>query len=144
LFGSLFSSKNQKLVKKWSAEHAQIVTLAHKIIEAYDEGNLKTLKKELAKLNDVAMNHLMVEDIELYKLLKEHDTIDVKTEKLAHDFKESFRGTKLVLMKFLTKYTSEDADLDKEFIETFKSIVGILGERIEFEEKNLYVALSSK
>jgi len=35
MFGSLFSSKNQKLVKKWEKENKKIVVLAHNVIAAY-------------------------------------------------------------------------------------------------------------
>ena len=144
IFGSFFLSKNQKLVKKWKKEHTQIVVLAHKIIDAYSKNNYNVAKKELEALNSLAVDHLMDEDIQFYRLLKDQMEADPKTEKLVSEFTKTFKGTKITLMKFLTKYTRPDAVLDDEFFRTFNEIVGILGERITFEEENLYIRLESK
>jgi hypothetical protein len=47
-------------------------------------------------------------------------------------------------MNFLTQYSRPETTLDQEFFDTFNTLVGILGERIAFEEKNLYTKLNSK
>ncbi len=143
MFFSLFSSKNQKLVKQWHKEHEQIVVLATKVIEEYSKNNHKASKKELVKLNKLTMKHLMEEDIELFRLLKDQGRLDGDTEKFVLEFKESFQGTKSVLMGFLTKYTRSSATLDEEFFIVFNELVGVLGERIAFEEKNLYSKLEA-
>lgn len=140
MFG-LFSSKTQKLVKQWSKEHKEIVNIAGKILEAYDKSNEKALKKNLKALNSLALNHLMTEDLEFYALIKQKDELDAQTTSLVNEFTNSFRRTKLVLMNFLSTYMKKDAVLDEEFIETFKVIVGVLADRIAFEEENLYAAL---
>jgi len=141
---SLFSSKNQKLVKGWIKEHEKIVTLAHKVINAYSKGNLKATRKALLELNKIAVIHLMNEDIEFYRLLKDDKRTDTETEKLINEFTISFRDTKNVLREFLLTYTKEDAVLDDKFFDTFNTIVDVLAKRIAFEEGNLYEALASK
>ena len=140
LFG-LFSSKTQKLVKTWTKEHQEIVKLAGKIIDSYESENENALKKNIKALNSLALNHLMTEDLEFYKLINHTDELDEITTSLVNEFTNSFRSTKLVLMNFLTKYMKKSAVYDEEFIETFKVIVGVLAERIAFEENNLYAAL---
>ncbi len=140
---SLFKSKNQKLVQQWKKEHQQIVALAHKIIAAYTDNDAKATRKALLSLKKLALNHLMTEDIELYRMLTDGKSIDHDTAQLTKEFTESFRGTKLALMQFLNVYTQPDATLDNTFIEGFNGIVGVLGERIAFEEENLYVELDS-
>ncbi len=144
MFFSFFSSKNQKLVKKWKREHIEIVVLAHKVIAEYSKNNHKATKKALVKLNDLAVNHLMMEDIELYKLLKTQKNLDAGTEAYVLEFKETFRGTKTVLMDFLTQYSRSETILDEEFFTTFNELVGVLAERIDFEENNLYIQLDKK
>lgn len=141
---SFFKSKNQKLVKQWKKEHVQIVALAGKIIAAYTDNDAKATRKELLALKRLALNHLMTEDIELYNMLKEGELIDIDTQRLTKEFTESFRGTKLALMKFLNVYSQEDIKFDETFFEAFNGIVAVLGERIAFEEDNLYVGLDSK
>ena len=144
MFTSLFSSKNQKLVKKWVQEHEQIVVLAHKVIAEYSKNNHDAAKRELEALNVLAVDHIMNEDIEFYRLLRDQRRLDSKTEKLIEDFIKSFKDTKITLMNFLTKYTRPEAVLDEEFFNTFNNMVGVLAERISFEEENLYARLYSK
>jgi len=144
MFSSFFSSKEQKLVKKWKKEHEQIVTLAHKVIAEYSKNNTDNAKKELKALNVLAIDHIMNEDIEFYRLQKDSKRIDENTEILMKEFAKTFKGTKVALMKFLTKYTRDDAVLDEEFFTTFNDIVAVLAERIDFEENNLYADLSTK
>ena len=141
---SLFSSKNQKLVKGWVKEHEKIVLLAHKVIVAYSQHDLKATKKALLALNKVAVAHLMTEDIEFYRLLKDKKRADEETEKLIDEFTNSFKDTKITLREFLLTYTKDDAVLDENFINTFNVIVDVLGKRIAFEEENLYKTLASK
>ncbi len=140
-FSLLFASKNQKQVRQWVKEHKEIVSLAHKVIKTYDKGNFMDCKEELRKLYIVAIDHLMSEDLMFYRISKEKDTVDEETMKLITGFKNSFHGTKTTLMNFLTIYTRPDSKLDKEFIDTFHTIVGILNKRINFEENNLYSKL---
>ncbi len=144
MFSSFFSSKNQKLVKKWEKEHEQIVVLAHKVIAAYSTHDHKTAKKELVKLNKLTVRHLMEEDIELYRLLKDSARINPETKHLVNEFKETFHGTKTALMDFLTKNTHKNAVLDDAFFKTFNELVGVLGKRIAFEEGNLYDKMDEK
>lgn len=144
MFSLIFSTKNQKLVKKWRKEHKEIVLLAHKVISAYSMNNHDKTRKELIKLNKVAVEHMMYEDIELYKMLKSNKKTDKLNEDKIVEFKSSFKATKLTLMDFLTKYTRKDSIYDDSFFKTFNQLVSVLAERIDFEEKNLYVTLDAK
>ncbi|MEA1954379.1 MAG: hypothetical protein U9O24_08320 [Campylobacterota bacterium] len=141
IFGSLFSSKHRKLAIKWKNEHEEIVVIAHKVIAAFSKNDLATAKEELVALNELAVDHIMDEDIEFYRLLKDSNKLDHETEKLINEFTTTFKGTKHVLMTFLTKYTRPDEELDDVFFKTFNEIVGVLAERIDFEEKKLYARL---
>ena len=143
MFG-LFSSKNQKLVKKWQKEHERIVELAHKVIGEYSKNNHTAAKKAVKELNTLAVDHVMNEDIEFYKLMRDEKRIDSKTEVLVDDVIKSFKQTKLALMSFLSKYSKDEIPLDEDFFKTFNEIVEVLAERIDFEEKNLYSKLKEK
>ena len=142
MFESLFGSKNQKLAIKWMKEHEAIVVLANKIIAAYTKNDDVQVKKHLEALRDIAINHIMTEDIEFFRLLKDESRLNSDIEKSVNTFKESFRDTKIVLRNFLRHYTQENVVYDEEFFTTFNTIVEALGARIEFEEKNLYKLLS--
>jgi len=145
MFGSLFESKNQKLVHKWEEEHKKIVTLATKVLESYNEGNHKAAKKALRELNVLAVDHVMDEDLKLFNLMKEEsDKLDPKTESMVNDFIAGFKHTKVALMNFLAKYANAEVPLDEEFHTTFKELVDILAQRISFEESNLYSRLNGK
>jgi hypothetical protein len=144
MLGKLFLSKNQKLVKRWTKEHEDIVVLAHKVIGEYSKNNHDTAKKVLKELNNLAVDHVMNEDIEFYRLMKDQKRITAKSEAMVREFTHTFKGTKMALMSFLTKYTHDDVLLDEDFFTTFNELVGILGERIQFEEENLYSLLNNK
>jgi len=142
MLSGLFQSRNQKLVKKWKAEHVKMVELAHKILGEYAKGEQAKAKKYLKEFSNIGMDHIVSEDIEFFKLVRDPDHTDLRTEKMVKEFKDSFGDTKETLMRFLAKYTPKDVELDDEFFQTFNAIVKILGERIEFEENNLYFRLS--
>lgn len=131
-------------IKKWQNEHKKIVEQALLVVGEYSKNNQYEAKKALKKLDEIAVNHLMDEDIELFKLLHDEKRIDKKTEMLVSDFTSGFRKTKLALMDFLRKYTKPDVPLDDEFFKTFNELVEVLGQRIDFEEKNLYSKLKEK
>ena len=142
MFGSLFESKNQKLVHKWEKEHKEIVRLATTIIEAYEENDQDTAKQAMKALNILAVDHVMDEDLKLFNLMKEEsDKIDTITQRIAEDFIQTFKHTKVSLMNFLAKYAHPDVPLDAKFYMTFKELVDILAQRISFEESNLYSKL---
>ena len=144
LLYSLFLSKNQKLVRRWRKEHGQIASLADEILGCCSNGNEKKARKKLKKLSSVTLNHLMDEDIELYKLLENHKKIDDEIKDLTVKFEDTFRDTKIVLMNFLSKYNHPDSSLDNEFIEAFNKLIEALVGRINFEEETLYTKLSKK
>ncbi len=144
MFGFIFPSKNKKMVKKWVKEHREIVSLATKIIEAYEKENFKKAKKYLNKLDNIIIEHLMQEDLSFFKLQKNPDKLKEETIKEINEFIETFGGTKVALMNFISKYAKESTKLDKEFIKTFKILVGIVADRIEFEENNLYKVLAKE
>ena len=106
--------------------------------------NIIASKKILQSLNKLAVQHLMNEDIEFYKLLKDQKRLTPTSEVYIKEFTHTFKSTKLKLMNFLTTYTRDEAVLDEEFFQTFNQLVAVLVERINFEEKNLYSLLHNK
>lgn len=141
---SLFLSKNQKLVKKWEKEHEEIVVLATNIIGEYQKNNPEKAKEYLITLNNVAVNHLMNEDIEFYRLLKDQKRLTRENETLVHEFRTTFKGTKTTLMNFLSKYSKDGMVLDEYFFREFNKLVEVVLGRIKFEEENLYRLLYTK
>ncbi len=137
----LFQTKNQKMVKKWKSEHVKMVELAHRVLGEYAKGEHRQAKKYLKDFSKIGMDHVVSEDIEFFKLVREAD-VDERTRAMAEDFVKSFGDVKETLMKFLGKYTLEETPLNEEFFDTFSAIVKILGERIEYEEGNPYFRLA--
>jgi hypothetical protein len=142
MFSSLFLSKNQKLVKRWTKEHERIVVLTHKVLAEYSKNNHKQAKIELQVLSNLVIDHVTNENIEFYKLLKDESLISTKSKKSTKEFIETFKDVRLDLTKFLTKYTQESTPLDEEFFDMLNQISEILVERIDYEEKNLYRLLA--
>ena len=139
---SLFESKNKKLVKKWKKEHERLVVLANKVLSSYVKGEESETRRQLKKFVDAAMEHLSDEDVELYRILRDPERKDQETEKYVNEYYNTFKDTKSTLMRFLSKYVRPETPLDEEFFETFEKIAGVLRERIDYEEKNLYFWLN--
>ncbi len=142
MFFSLFLTKNQKLVRKWTQEHEKIVLLTHQVIAEYSKNNHKKAKKLLISLNNLVVDHVTNENIEFYKLLKDEDRLSPKNKQYTEEFIETFADVKKDLMKFLTKYTRKEIPLDDDFFETLTSISDLLLERIQYEESKLYAILN--
>ncbi|HIP51477.1 MAG TPA: hypothetical protein EYG94_05235 [Campylobacterales bacterium] len=141
MFSSLFLSQNQKLVKKWTKEHEEIVRLIHNVLAEYSKNNHKNAKKELILLNHLVIDHVTDENIEFYKLLKDKKRVSMQNRKSMEEFVSTFKDMRLDLMKFLTHYTKKETRLDDKFFDTLNEVAEILRERIDFEEENLYVLL---
>jgi len=141
LLSSLFLSKNQKLVRKWTTEHEEIVLLIHKVLGEYSKNNHKNAKRALISLNHLVIDHVTDENIEFYRLLKDKKRVSAKNRKSTEEFVSTFKDMRLDLMRFLTLYTKEKTILDDEFFDTLNEVADILRERIDFEEENLYTLL---
>ncbi len=141
MFSLLFLSKNQRVVKKWKKEHEKIVLLAHKVIAEYSKNNHKKAKKNLISLNNLAIDHIIDEDLKFYKLLNGEQRILPERRASIEDFIETFKEVKPKLMSFLTKYTRKDSLLDDDFFQQFNELAEVLIERIQYEEKNIYALL---
>ena len=137
-------SHNSKKVKKWQAEHKALATHAVKTVQYYENNELKKAKKQLGKLQSVALNHLMDEDVTFSELFKqaEKNSTDQTILEAIREFRKSFIDTKKVLIRFFIHYTDPNVELDSTFIETLNTIIGALVQRIEFEEKNLYIMIN--
>jgi len=144
MFDFIFPSENKKMVKKWIKEHREIASLAEDIIKAYEKNDFKKAKKKLNKLDDVTIEHLMQEDLSFYKLQQTPDKLKENTLEEIEEFIKTFGTTKTALMNFISKYAKDGVELDEEFIKTFKIIVEIVVDRIEFEENNLYKVLAKE
>lgn len=135
---------NSKKVKKWQEEHKTLATYALKTVELYESDDLKKAKKQLIKLQSVALNHLMDEDVTFSELFKkaENSNTDQRILEAIKEFRKSFIDTKKVLIHFFIHYTDPNVELDTVFITKLKAIINALVERIEFEETHLYVMIN--
>ena len=149
MFDFIFNRKkdiahNSKKVKKWEAEHKALATHAVKTVQYYENNELQKAKKQLIKLQSIALNHLMDEDVTFSELLKKADTTytDQHIVESMKEFQKSFIDIKKVLIHFFIHYTDPSVELDSVFIEKLKGIIDTLVQRIEFEEKNLYILIN--
>ena len=131
-------TKNSKKVRRWKAEHQSLAKYAIKVVEAYDKNEKKKARKHLDKLQGLALNHLMDEDVTFYELCKNAKSKDERILCAMKEFRRSFTDTKRVLFHFFIFYTNPSNDLDSLFRQKLDAIIGALVKRIEFEENNLY------
>ena len=149
MFGFLFHHHddlmhNKRKVKKWEGEHKALAQTAMTVVKHYDNNDMAKSKKHLVKLQNLALNHLMDEDVTFFELFKKADGSDVDKEIMVSikEFRSTFIDTKKVLIHFFIHYTDKNTVLDAHFKEQLDGIIGALVERIEFEEKNLYTMIN--
>jgi len=133
---------NAKLVRRWENEHRKLEKYAGIVMEAYDKGDIKKAKKVLNKLELLALNHLMDEDVTFYDMSKKAKATDTKVLAAMKEFRHSFFDTKKVLFHFFFYYTDPKTELDDTFRTKFDGIVDALVKRIAFEESNLYTMIA--
>ena len=143
MLSSLFLSKNQKLVKKWTKEHEKIVLLANQVLAEYSKNQHKKAKKILIELNHLVVDHVTDENVEFFKLQRDKHRLSTNNIHYVEEFVDTFSNVRKDLMKFLTKYTRKATALDDEFFETLTAIADILVERINYEETKLYTILNN-
>ena len=138
-------SKNSKKVKQWQSEHRIMANYALKVVEHYEQNNLKKAKKELLKLQKISLHHLMDEDVTFFELIgKAKDTQkDQAVVKAMAEFSKSFRDVKKAIFNFFDHYITFENPLDTDFKETLDVIINALVQRIEFEETNLYALIDN-
>ena len=143
----IFTKKNEdithnaKKVKKWHSEHRKLEEYAGKVLSAYDKQDIKQTRKYLNKLELLALNHLMNEDVTFFELLKKSKGHDTKVVSAINEFRHSFMDIKKALFHFFIYYTNPKNDLDTLFKKKLDGIISALVARIEFEEQNLYVLI---
>ena len=149
MFGFLFHHHddlihNKGKVKKWEGEHKALAKEAMEVVKFYDNNNMVKAKKHLIKLQNLALNHLMDEDVTFSDLFHKADNseTDRKIMESMKEFRATFIDTKKVLIHFFIHYTDESTVLDAHFKEQLDGIIGALVKRIEFEEKNLYTLIN--
>jgi hypothetical protein len=116
--------------------------LGKKVLAEYVKNDEAKTRMALQSFTSLAMEHLNSEDIEFYRLMRDPGRKDQQTAQSIETFQRSFKDVKTTLMKFLAKYNRPENPLDEEFFDTFSQIMEILGNRIEFEESDLYFRLS--
>lgn len=135
-------SHSAKKVAKWSNEHRKLEELAGKIVAAYETEDYKASRKHLCKLQNIALKHLMDEDVTFFELMKNTDEKDQRIIDSIKEFRKSFVDTKKALIRFFIIYTNPVNPLDARFKTTLDVIIDALVNRIEFEENNLYVLIN--
>jgi len=141
-------AKHSKDVKRWEREHDALKKQAGKVAEDFGNGKIEQAREDLKKLESLALQHLMSEDVRFYEMKKavEAEQKDTPENRAIlesmREFEESFQGTKQVLIKFFAHYKKPEVPLDEKFAEDFGAIVDAVVARIAFEESTLYRALS--
>lgn len=136
-------SNNTTKIEQWKEEHKQMIKLFDDVLLSYNDNNIEETKKSLLLLNQIVLRHLLDEDITFAELIKFAKRSDPKIVDQIQEFRFSFRGVKVALLKFLTKYNTPEETLDKDFLPTLQNIIDSLKKRIGFEETNLYIQLNN-
>lgn len=127
-----------KVVQQWEDEHKRLVVLGTRVLKLYEEGDTEKTREALREFAQAAREHFKSEFIQLTALFNSHEFTDRETKEAIRRFKTTFQETQKTLLKFLAIHCRPGHPLDRQFITTFSTIMGLLGERVQFEESDLY------
>ncbi len=136
---------NPSLVERLKSEHQLLLSIYTDILAAVGAKNYPLISE---KLNDFGINlkaHLLTEHIELYIYLEYILSTDKKTFEYMHELRMEMDDISSEVIGFLHSYKTNpvnDNNVDA-FKQQFEKIGHILSERIEREEKTLYILYTS-
>lgn len=118
-------------------EHRKLLSLYGETLNAAKAGDASLTKRKLNNFKRLFRGHLLKENVSLYTYLK-HAISDQGTAEIISFMKTEMYGVGKEVNSFLSRYTKEDAVIDKNFIRRFEAVGEALVRRIEDEEEHLY------
>lgn len=129
-----------KLVPDLQAEHRALLDGVDKLGQAHAAGDLAVAADLLEKLGGQLTAHLLLEDSRFYGYLEKGLVRDPRTRALVRQFRREMGSAGKIALSFLAKYRNiaEHAAFPGDFAADLASLVDLLRERIEREERTLY------
>ncbi len=129
------------LVEELHADHKSLLDQFGAILKATELRDSATVLASLTQFGDDLRGHILKENVRLYVYLKHSLQADEDSLEIMHGFSREMHQIGRAVTDFLHRYTHENTWDDAHWVvfeRDLKSVGGVLGKRIQTEEKMLY------
>ena len=132
-------SFDASLIERLKNDHEDLVALYQKIGGLLESGKYGDIRSELVNFKTRFEAHILTENVRFYVYL-EQQLQDTHNIELMRDFRREMNTIARGVVEFVKKYqfTAFDAGLREQFAQDYRTVGGLLAQRIEREESNLY------
>ncbi|GAA6138193.1 hypothetical protein NBRC116583_19400 [Arenicella sp. 4NH20-0111] len=132
---------NGKLIQDFEDEHLTIINLFKQIASVrVDIGFNPLLDTHLSEFKSKFQEHLIIENLELYKYLEQNFDGNSSSEAITNAFKQDMNDVASHISHFCTAYESQEFDAKKldDFDAAYHEISITLNHRFHLEERELF------
>lgn len=132
-------SYDASLIERLKNDHEDLVALYQKIGSLLESGKYGDIRSELVNFKTRFEAHILTENVRFYVYL-EQQLQDSHNIELMRDFRREMNTIARGVVEFVKKYqfTAFDAGLREQFAQDYRTVGGLLAQRIEREESSLY------
>ncbi len=132
-------SYDPALIDRLKHDHEDLVALYVKLGALLEAGKYGDIRSELINFKTRFEAHILTENVRFYVYL-EQNLHDVHNTELMRDFRREMNTIARGVVEFVKKYqfSAFDGDLRSQFMQDYQAVGGLLTQRIEREENNLY------
>lgn len=129
-----------ELVPALKRDHADLVKLFGAIGECADQGDFQPIPQMLNAFKVHLEGHLIAENVRFYNYVENAMQHDPESSALVRSFRREMNAIARGVVDFVKKYQVDafDQRMRAEFMTDYKTVGGLLAQRIQREEGSLY------
>lgn len=129
-----------QLVDSLKRDHGDLVKLFGAIGDEAQRGNFQQIPQMLMAFKVHLEGHLIAENVRFYNYVENSLQGDVESTNLVRSFRREMNAIARGVVDFVKKYqiSAFDQQMREEFLADYKTVGGLLVQRIEREESSLY------
>lgn len=133
-------SYDPSLVASLRHDHGELVAQYQRLGELHQLGRFNEIRSELINFKTRFEAHILTENVRFYTYLEQSLADDLHNAELMRDFRREMNTIARGAVGFVKKYQISEFGLaDREqFSQDYKTVGGLLTQRIEREESSLY------
>jgi hemerythrin-like domain-containing protein len=133
-------SYDSRLVESLKHDHQELVALFQQIGQTFDTRRHSEIPQQLVAFKTHLEAHLLAENVRFYNYVGYNLKDDVENLSLIRDFRREMNSIARGVIDFVKKYQRglNDESTRQSFLNDYRSVGGLLVQRIEREEGSLY------
>ena len=130
-----------KLVDALLDDHARLGAMFARVGKASEEGSYDDVRKLLIHFKSSLQAHILTENVRFYTYVEALAADDQEKTRIMHEFRRDMNAIARQVVNFVKKYQASDfaSHTEREqFRRDYATVGGLLEQRLDSEESNLY------